>query len=150
MDGFSKTTFGSSLVLRRAIADRRKLVAHRLGRATSLVDRWVIDPPSEKNPEGNGVPNPLDLLIALLKTCEMQKGHEALDWLCHQFGGDFIPRDGGRGDGKLFRDIKDSLPHIEWLRREIKNKAGPSRKLLAIHLQEAYCIISSHLAREEQ
>jgi len=152
MDGYRKTTPGSAGVLRALIGDIRKLVGFKVGRAKSLVDMWVADPPSAKNPESTGVANPIDMIVSLLWLGSRADGHsirdahKTLDWLCRQFGGRFVPQDGGRGDGKLFRDLGDALPHLKALTTEIKKKDGTSLKVLKAHLDEVFVIITSNLA----
>ena len=152
MDGYRKTTPGSAGVLRALIGDIRKLVGFKVGRAKSLVDMWVVDPPSEKNPESTGVANPLDMIISLLRLGSRAEGHsvrdahKTLDWLCRQFGGRFVPQDGGQGDGKLFRDLADAAPHLKAMLTELKKNDKASLQVLKAHLDEVFVIITSHQA----
>ena len=149
MNQIARTTPGSWEVLRKAIADKRKFVAWALRRSHNLIEKWVLPPPTKDSPDSSGEANPLDFTIALLKACERENAHEALDWLCGQFGGRFVPVDGGRGDGKLFRDLAEALPHLKALAAEIKKNEGRSDRVIDAHLRDAYVIVTSYLKDQE-
>jgi len=145
MEDVPRTTDGSWRVLREAFGDRRKYVAHAVRRATSQVDRWLVPPPSPGNPDSSGDINPLDFMISIFRACERENAREAMDWLCRQFGGRFVPQDGGRGDGRLFRELNEAEPHLKVLLKELRSCANPPPGVVAAHLDEAYVIITSYL-----
>ena len=146
MEDVPRTTDDSWRVLREAFADRRKYVAHAVRRANSQVDRWVVPPPSPGNPDSSGDINPLDFMISVFRACERENARQALDWLCGQFGGRFVPQDGGQGDGRLFRELEEALPHLKALQKELaRNCINPPPGVVAAHLEEAYVIITSWL-----
>ena len=146
MDEVPRTTPDSWRVLREAMGDKRKWVAHAVRRATSLVDRWLVPPPSPGNPDSSGDINPLDFLISIITACDAERRHGLLDWLCRRFGARCVPQDGGQGDGRLFRDLTDAVPHLQAAAKEIKKAEKCSVKVLRVHLDEAWIIVTSNLA----
>ena len=146
MEEVPRTTPGSWRVLREAMADKRKYVAHAVRRANSQVDRWLVPPPSPGNPDSSGDINPLDFLISIISACDEERRHGILDWLCRRFGARCVPQDGGQGDGRLFRMLSDAVPHLKGAMAEIKKADKCSPKLLQAHLDEAWAIITSNLA----
>jgi len=110
----------------------------------------MIPPPTPQAPHNSGDINPLDFLISIFRCCEPEKVQDALDWLCLKFGGRFVPQNGGSGDGKLFRDLPDALPHLQAMISEIKKKDKASDSVLLAHLEEAFCIITANTKGREQ
>jgi len=149
MDEVPRTTPGSSKALREAMGDKRKWIAHAVRRANSQVDRWLVPPPSPENPDSSGDINPLDFLISIIRACDEERRHDLLDWLCRRFAARCVPQDGGQGDGKLFRDLGDAVPHLKALTTEIKKKDKASLELLRALLDEVFVIVTSHLADTE-
>jgi len=149
MHDIARTTPDSWRVLREAMGDKRKYVAHVIRRSSNQVDHWCISPPTPTNPDSAGDINPIDFLICLLHACGDVQGRYVMDWLCRQFGGRFIPNDGGQGDGKLFRDLGDAAPHLKALQAEIRKGKSSSPAVLRAHLDEVFVIITSNTATAE-
>ena len=146
MEEVPRTTPGSSRVLRMAMGDKRKYVAHAVRRADSQVHRWVMPPPSPANPDSSGDINPLDFLISIISACDSERRHGILDWLCRRFRARCVPQDGGQGDGRLFRTLSDAAPHLKAMQAEIRKGEECSASVLRAHLDEAWIIITSNLA----
>ena len=142
------TTDGSWRVLQELIAGRTKLIAARLQRNAGLIQNWQTPPPSDDNPNSDGDPNPLDWIVRVLRALGDDQAREGLDWLCRQFGCRAVPAAGGSGDGKLFRTDIDAIPHLKSLMAEIR-KPSPSPQVLRQHLDEAFAILSAHVAQQE-
>jgi len=149
MHEISRTTPDSWRVLREAMGDKRKYVAHVIRRSGNQVDHWCISPPTADNPDSSGDINPLDFLICLLRACGDVQARYVVDWLCRQFGGRFVPSTGGTGDGKLFREPGDAIPHLKALLIELK-KTKPSARVVRAHLEEAFVILSAHFQEDGQ
>ncbi len=122
------TTDGSAALLRRLIAGRTKLVAARVQRSTAVVTNWQTPPPDDSNPNSDGDPNPLDWLVRVLTALGTEQAREGCDWIARQFGGRYVPRSGGQGDGKLFREPADAIPHLKSLIAELR-KSDPSPRV---------------------
>ena len=149
MQDISRTTGDSWRVLREAMGDRRKYIAHVIRRSGNQVDHWCVSPPTPENPDSSGDINPLDFLICLLRACGHVQARYVVDWLCRQFGGQFVPASGGIGDGKLFREPSDAIPHLKALLTELK-KPNVSARVVRAHLDEAFTILSAHFQEDEQ
>ncbi|HUU94716.1 MAG TPA: hypothetical protein VM487_03175 [Phycisphaerae bacterium] len=144
-----RTTPDSWRVLREAMGDKRKWIAHAIRRSPNLIDHWCVPPPSPELPDSAGQINRLDEMIGLLRACGDDQAPAVLDFLCRQFRGRFIPADGGQGDGKLFRDPQDAIPHLKALLDELKKKKSASRRVIRVHLEEAFVILTSNLTEQE-
>ena len=103
---------GSWRVLDEAIGRMRRVVAHAVGRAGSLVDRWCIPPPSREFPSGSGCTNPLDVLVGVLGECE--RPELVLEWVCGQFKGHFVTEPAGY-DGLCGWEFVDMKPRVKEL-----------------------------------
>jgi len=145
-----RTTPGSWRVFRELLSDRLTYAAHLVRRSPSQVEKWTIPPPSADAPHHAGDINPLDFLISILRCVEREKAQVALDWLCLRFGGRFVPQDGGSGDGLLFRDLPDAVPHLKALLDEIKKKDKASDQVMLAHLEEVFCIITAAIKNSPQ
>ena len=143
------TTDGSADLFRRLIGGRTKLVAARLQRNTNVVINWQTQPPSEENPNSGGDYNPLDWIIRVLTALGGDQAREGCDWICRQFNGRFVPTNGGEGDGKLFRDLSDALPHLKALQTEIRKNKNAAPAMLRTHLEQVFVIITSNVTEQE-
>jgi len=143
------TTDGSAELFRKLVGGRTKLVAARLQRNANVVTNWQTPPPSEENPNSGGDYNPFDWIIRVLTSLGTEQAREGCDWIARQFGGRFVPANGGSGDGKLFRDLGDAQSHLKALQTEIRKGKSASPAVLRAHLDEVFVIITSNTATAE-
>jgi len=144
-----RTTPGSWRVLREAMGDKRKWIAHAIRRSPNVIDHWCIPTPTPEQPDSAGQINRLDEMMSLLHACGAGPARKVLDWMCRQFGGRFVPANGGSGDGKLFRDLGDAQSHLKALQTEIRKGKSASPAVLRAHLDEVFVIITSNTATTE-
>jgi len=147
MHEIPRTTLNSWYVLREAMGDKRKWIAHVIRRSSNQIDHWCIPPPTAFNPDSSGDINPIDFLICVLRACGDAQARSVMDWMCREFGGRFVPTAGGQGDGKLFREPTDAIPHLKALIAEIKKRDASDRVILA-HLNEVFLILTSHFTED--
>jgi len=148
MHEIPRTTLNSWRMLRTAMADKRKWIAHIIRRSSSQVDHWCVAPPTAFDPDASGDINPIDFLLCLLRACGDEQARSVMDWMCQEFGGRFVPTNGGPADGKLFREPADAIPHLKALITEIKKREASDRVVLA-HLNEVFLILTSHFKEDK-
>ena len=123
------TTPGSHKALREAAGDLRKVICYQLGRKSSIVDKWMLPPPANAaTRDANGIPNPLDHVIAIFEIAQADSPERAdrmLNWLCRQCGGRFVRPAPGQRD--LFPDAAEARKLLGTLEGEQKKKPSPAR-----------------------
>ena len=123
------TTPGSWKALRDAASDLRKVICYRLGRKPGVVDRWVLPPPVDAATRNeNGMPNPLDHVIAIyeiIRSDDPRAARKLLDWVCRQCGGRFVVPPPGQT--VLMADPDEAHEGFVALRKELEkgDKARP-------------------------
>jgi hypothetical protein len=133
------STPGSHQALRDAAGDLRKVIAYRLGRKEGIVDKWLLAPPVDaETRDANGIPNPLDHVIAIyhiVASDQQAKADTLLDWLCRQCGGRFVPAPTGQAGLAFDPETAEGL--LCDLIETLQNARGPKRsaKTRAIRLQ---------------
>lgn len=127
-----QSTPGSHRVLREAASDLRKVIAYQLGRREGIIDKWMLAPPSDAaTRDANGIPNPLDHVIAIhqiVATDSPERADKMLNWLCRQCGGRFVRPEPGQRD--LFANIDSAVSLLGQLDQERKRK-NPRRERIA-------------------
>lgn len=149
-----QTTPGSCKALRDAASDLRKVIAYTLGRQAGIVDKWMLEPPRDAdNRDSNGIPNPLDHVIAIhaiVAADSPERADRLLDWLCRQCGGRFVRP--AAGQTALFFDTRKAADLLDALEAELARKRSGkkhNRANLALFRRELQNLVDA-LGLEEQ
>lgn len=141
---------GSHRILKKLIGDRVPYVSEVLRRSAAQVTKWLLPPATKADPNQSGEINPVDMLVTLLRCGDEEVARDVVDWICLRFGGRFVPRDGGQGDGRLFRGPEDAVSHLKAIVDELKKKGNASPQVVQAHLDEAFCVLTSWAKDKEQ
>jgi len=129
-----QSTPQSHKVLRDAVGDLRKVLCYQLGRQAGIIDRWLLPPPRDAGSrDANGIPNPLDHVIAICQIAASdspERARRMMDWLCRQCGGRFVAPPAGQHE--LMMDIDRAVTLLGELDREQKRKKPRPERLTDI------------------